>query len=105
MTHTTTHNSPAKRITLYRENNRRKGMTRLEVTVPLHDAGLVRRAAQTLRQGGRPASRLRGQLAESGDSGTARTPQELLAFFQNSPLATYDIDLTRDKSPIPAVEF
>ena len=97
--------SPAKRIALYRQKARREGLSRLEITVPRHDAVLLRQAASVLREGGPQAMRMREQLSEIIPKGPARTAKELLAFFQNSPLAKGDIDLTRDPSPIPDVEF
>jgi len=100
-----TKNNSAKRIALHRRKNRREGMTRLEVTVPRHDAGLIRGAAQTLREGGNRALRLREQLSTTGKAAPARNAKELLAFFQNSPLAKDDIDLTRDRSSARDVDL
>ena len=103
MPRTKSSNSAANRIAVYREKSSRKGMTRLEVTVPRHDATLIRKAARTLREGGQQALRLRKRLNETAPAGPSRTTGELLKFFQNSPLAKYDVDLRRDRSPIPDI--
>jgi hypothetical protein len=105
MPHMDISKATARRVASYRQKTRRQGLTRLEVTVPRRDAVLFRKAAETVRAGGAQARKLRDKMAETVSLKPAKTGADLLAFFQNSPLAKYDIDLTRDKSIDPPPEF
>jgi hypothetical protein len=69
------------------------------VAVPPGDVLLVRRFAAVLRQGGRPAERLREQLAPETSLEPARTGAELVAFFRASPLVGERLEIERDRSP------
>jgi hypothetical protein len=77
----------------------------MEVAVPAADAPLLRRLAALLRAGGRPAERLREQLAPAVGTSPARSGEELVAFFRASPLVGEDVRAERDRSPGRAVEL
>lgn len=93
--------SGTRRVAAYRDKMQRKGLLRLEVTVPRHDAVFIRRAAEALRRGGDKAQKLREQMSDA----PIKTGADLLLFVQNSPLAKYELNLVRDTSPIPPSRF
>jgi hypothetical protein len=93
------------RVSAHRDKAQRKGMLRVEVTVPRNDAPFIRRAAETLRGGGEEAKKLRRKMEEAVSLTTIKTGADLMAFLQSSPLAKYDIEFERDKSPVPPPRF
>ncbi len=93
------------RVSAHREKAQRQGMLRVEVTVPRNDAPFIRRAAETLRGGGEEAKKLRQKMTEISSLTPIRTGADLMAFFQKSPAADYDLFLERDKSPVPPPRF
>ncbi|MEI8396199.1 MAG: hypothetical protein WCF85_15800 [Rhodospirillaceae bacterium] len=74
------------------------GAQRVEITVPLVDAPLIRDIAAILRAGGEGAQRVRDRLQPILQPRIAGTGQELVAFFQASPLCCEDLLIERDKS-------
>ena len=95
----------ANRVRQHRDRLAANGLRRLEVAVPAADAPLLRRVAALLRAGGRPAERLREQLAPAVGSAPARSGEELVAFFRASPLVGEDLRVERNRSPGRAVEL
>ena len=94
----------AERVGRYRRKLARDGVKRVEVTVPAQDASLVRGIAQTLRDGGAPAAKLRDVLSVA-TTAAAATGADLVAFFRASPLVGVELEIERDKSTGRPIEF
>ena len=75
-----------------------RGITRVEVSVPLEDASLLRSVARTLREDERGASRLRELLESEVGRAAARTGTELVDFLRASPLRETELEIGRDRS-------
>lgn len=88
----------APRVARYRRKLSSIGAQRIEITVPVGDAALVRGVAVMLRAGGEQAQQLRERLQPILNPKVAVTGQELLEFFQASPLRGEDLLIERDKS-------
>lgn len=93
------------RTVRYRRRQALRGTRRVEVTVPDEDVELVRRIAATLRAGGDEAERLRAQLRTMSGFRPARSGDELVAFFRQSPLVGEDLEVERDRSPGRPIEL
>ncbi|MEE4209112.1 MAG: hypothetical protein V2I43_07595 [Parvularcula sp.] len=90
---------PAKvRVARHRSRASAKGSRRVEVTVPSHDASLVKAIAGALRLGGKDAKRIRESVQSLVTAPKAQTGAELVAFFRNSPLVDAELSLERDRS-------
>ena len=76
---------PHSRITAYRRKLRASGLTRLELSVPARDAGLIRNIATTIRAGGERAEALRRAVAPVvKPAGPAKTGRELLELLREA---------------------
>jgi hypothetical protein len=75
-----------------------KGSQRGEVTVPSHDASLLKAIPGALRQGGKEAKRLCDAVRPLVSPPKAKTGAELVAFLRQSPLVGADLSLERDRS-------
>lgn len=95
----------ADRVQRHRGRLAANGLRRMEVAVPADDASLLRRVAALLRAGGARAERLREQLAPAIGTTSARSGEDLVAFFRASPLVGEDIRVERDRSPGRAVDL
>ena len=84
------------RVARHRKKVARSGARRVEVTVPAHDAVLVKTVAGALRSGGEEARRIRETLQAMLTLPKAKTGKELVAFFRSSPLV--DVEFERDRS-------
>ena len=71
---------------------------RVEVTVPVGDAVLVKSIAGVLRAGGNEAKRMRDTLEPMLTVPKATTGRELVAFFRASPLVGVELEIERDRS-------
>ena len=89
------------RVAVHRKRQRRSGLRRVEVSVPVSDAELVRQIAAMLRGGGLPAERLKRRIGPSLRPTRAPTGIDLVEFFRRSPLFGVDLDLVRDRSIDP----
>lgn len=96
MSHTNHVSPEAKRVAAWRKKASLNGLRRLEIAVPAVDGPLMRRAAATLREGGKAAKKLRTTLQQTVKKSKTETGEDLVAFFRNSPLA--ELDLERDRS-------
>lgn len=88
----------APRVARHRRKLSSIGAKRVEITVPVVDAALVRGLAVILRAGGEKAQQIRESLQPILKPKVAETGQELLAFFQASPLRGENVQIERDKS-------
>jgi len=88
----------APRVARHRRRLTGIGAQRVEITVPMMDAPLIRDIAAILRSGGESAQRIRDRLQPILQPRAAGTGQELLAFFQASPLCGEDLLIERDRS-------
>lgn len=70
----------------------------MEVTVPTHDAPLVKALADALRAGGDGADRVRAVLQPLVATPRARTGKELVAVLRTSPLVEAVLEIERDDS-------
>ena len=86
------------RVARHRSRTTAKGSKRVEVTVPSHDASLLKAIAGALRQGGKEAKRVRDSVRPLVSSPKAKTGAELVAFLRHSPLAGAALSLERDRS-------
>ncbi|MDE2654416.1 MAG: hypothetical protein OXI71_11465 [Gemmatimonadota bacterium] len=75
-----------------------RGMTRVEVSVPLKDVPLLRSVARALREDARGASRLRELLESEVGRAPARTGTELVDLLRASPLRETELEIARDRS-------
>ncbi|MDE2883110.1 MAG: hypothetical protein OXP70_14760 [Acidobacteriota bacterium] len=75
-----------------------RGITRVEVSVPLKDAPLLRSEARTLREDERGASRLRRLLESEVGRAPAGTGTELVDFLLASPLRETELGIERDRA-------
>ena len=80
-------------------------MARLEVSVPRADATLLRSVARILREGGEEAVEVRRTLAAAAPPPVARTGAELWAFLRSGPLFGVELDVRRETTDRPPVEF
>lgn len=87
------------RVARHRVKAAAAGMSRVEVSVPSEDAGLVKAVAGTLRRGGTAAAELRKTLVPAMSPPRAKTGAELIAFLRASPLCDTDFAVERDRSP------
>lgn len=92
------------RVATYRARTERAGLKRVETTVPMDDASLIRDIARVLRDDGERADELRAALLALLPARRARTGAELLAFFRRCPLASAEAEeeaasFERDPSP------
>lgn len=78
------------RVADYRTRNQREGMRRVETTVSAEDIKLIKDVAKALRGGGSLAGELRLGIRSILPVEQAQTPEELLTFFQTSPLNEED---------------
>lgn len=88
---------PKPRVTAlaaHRKRQEKRGLARVEVQVPASDAGLIRRAARSLRGEAGAAARVRTQLLGVLGAGTEPGLKELLA---SAPLDGITLDRTPDR--------
>ena len=88
----------ASRVSRHRRKIATGGARRVEVTVPLQDAALVKAIAGALRSGGEDAELIRRTLQPRLAAPRARTGTELVAFFRASPLTDAELTIERDHS-------
>ena len=88
----------ASRISRHRKRIATGGAKRVEVTVPLQDALLVKAIAGALRSGGEEAELIRQFLQQRLTAPRANTGAELVAFLRASPLTDTDLAMERDRS-------
>ena len=88
----------ASRVARCRKKIAASGAKRVEVTVPSHDAPLVKAMAGVLRLGGEDANRIRKSLQSLLSSPKARTGKELMAFLRASPLVETELQIERDRT-------
>ena len=93
------------RVARHRTKAAATGSRRVEVTVPAHDAPLIKAIAGALRSGGVEAKHVRETLKPIVSSNKARTGAELVAFFRASPLVHADLTFERDPLPGRSSEF
>lgn len=105
MTDRTFPRDAAARVARHRVRVAASGMQRLEVSVPRADAPLLRSVARTLREGGERAVDLRRTLAAAAPPPVARTGAELWAFLRSGPLFDVELDIPRETTDRPPVEF
>ena len=84
------------RVARCRKKIAASGAKRVEVTVPSHDAPLVKAMAGVLRLGGEDANRIRKSLQSLLSAPKARTGKELMAFLRASPLVETELQIERD---------
>lgn len=93
----------------YRARVEREGLKRVETTVPVQDADLVKQIAGVLRSGGHSADELRISLRSLLPAGQAQTGSELLDFFRTSPILSkqeeYLFETQRDGSTGRTADF
>ena len=95
----------AARVSRHRVRAAANGLQRLEVSVPRADASVVRSVARTLRDGGERAVDLRRTLAAAMPPPVARTGAELWDALRSGPLFDVELDIRRETTDRPAVEF
>ena len=88
----------ASRLARHRKRIATGGAKRVEVTVPLHDAPLVKAIAGALRSGGEDAELIRRSLQPRLTAPRARTGAELVAFFRAAPLTDAELTVERAHS-------
>ena len=86
------------RVSRHRKRTSTGGAKRVEVTVPLQDAPLVKAIAGALRSGGEEAELIRRSLQQKLTAPPAKTGAELVAFLRASPLTDADLAIERDHS-------
>ena len=86
------------RVSRHRKRISTGGAKRVEVTVPLQDAPLVKAIAGALRSGGEEAELIRRSLQQKLTAPRAKTGAELVAFLRASPLTDADLAIERDHS-------
>ena len=82
-----------------------RGTTRVEVSIPLSDAPLLRSLARTLREDEREAARLRQLLETEVVRAPAATGTDLVEFLLASPLRETGLETERDRSFGRPVDF
>lgn len=88
----------ASRVSRHRKRIATGGARRVEVTVPLQDAPLVKAIAGALRAGGEDAELIRRSLQPRLTAPRAKTGADLVAFFRASPLTDTGLAVERDRS-------
>ncbi len=91
--------STTRRVARHRKKLATSGARRVEVTVPVQDAGLVRDVAALLRAGGDQARKVRERVRPLVRPEHATSGSDLVAFFRASPLVGVELEVERDKSP------
>ena len=81
------------------------GAKRVEVTVPLQDAPLIKALAGALRSGGEEAGLIRQALHQRLTAPRAETGAELVAFLRASPLTDAALAIERDHSTGRSADF
>ena len=94
-----------RRVARHRLRATARGTTRVEISVPLRDAPLLRSLAQTLREDGARAAGLRQLLETEVVRAPAATGVELVDFLLASPLGEVELELARDRSSGRPVDF
>ena len=93
------------RVSRHRLRASARGTIRVEVSIPLTDAPLVRSLARTLREDEREASRLRQLLETEVVRAPAATGSDLVDFLLASPLREMELEMERDRSSGRPVDF
>jgi len=88
----------ASRVSRHRRKIATGGARRVEGTVPIQDAPLVKAIAAALRSGGEDAELIRRTLRPGLAAPGARTGAELVAFLRASPLTDAELAMERDHS-------
>jgi len=94
-------NEVNERVANYRARAEQNGLQRVETTVSMEDAKLIKDIAKILRRGDESADQLRTSIRTLLPARQAQTSDELLAFFRGSPWALEDDELKlaeRDRS-------
>jgi hypothetical protein len=86
------------RVAVHRKQRKKAGFRRVELSIPVQDAELLRGIAAILRQGGAAAEALRGRISVSVDPIRSTGGGSLVEFFRRSPLVGLGLDLVRDRS-------
>ena len=86
----------ASRVSRHRKRTSTGGAKRVEITVPVRDASLVKAIAGALRAGGEEAELIRRSLQQKLTPPRAKTGAELVAFLRASPLVDADLTIERD---------
>ena len=95
----------ASRVSRHRKRMASSGARRVEVTVPSHDAPLVKALAGVLRSNSAEAERIRKSLHPVLTATKAKTGAELVAFLRASPLAETELPIERDRTTGRAADF
>ena len=101
-------NEVNKRVASYCARAEQNGLQRVETTVSMEDARLIKDIARILRRGDESANQLRTSIRTLLPARQAQTGDELLAFFRKSPWAVEDdetIMAERDRSPSRSADF
>ena len=87
--------TPAQRdaVNRHRERQSKKGLARMELSVPKQDRGLLRSVASELRKGGFEADRMR-MLLKSAVNGEDLI--DFKAFLEMAPLEGVDLKRSKD---------
>jgi len=93
------------RVNRHRLRASARGTTRVEVSIPLADAPLLRSLARTLREDEREAARLRQLLETEVVRAPAATGADLVEFLLASPLREGELEIGRDRSIGRPVDF
>lgn len=96
------------RVADYRIRSQRGGMKRVETTVASEDVNLIKDVAMVLRAGGPLAGELREVIRALLPGEQAQTAEQLLDFFQTSPLREEDRHIfegLRERSAGRSIDF
>lgn len=105
MEQTKSKNRNQARVTRHRSRATAHGSKRVEVTIPVQDAGLIKAIAGALRSGGEEAKSIRDSLKPLVSAPKAKTGSELVAFLRDSPLIGNDLEIERDTSTGRSVDL
>ena len=92
------HEGSKGRVIRRRVRTAAEGVRRVQVTVPVNDAEMVKAVAGALRAGGNEARRVREAFESMSAMKPSHTGAELLAFLRASPLLGDDLLIKRDRT-------
>ena len=105
MTNDSEHHTSTPRVNRHRLRASAHGNTRVEVSIPLRDAPLLRSLARALREDDSEASRVRRLLETEVVRAPAATGADLVEFLLASPLREMELEIERDRSSGRPVDF